>query len=217
MSVTIRNIFSLLAGYNTANFPVQLIFMICGVIAVYFLFNRKLEKNLLIGAVLTFLWIWMVIVYHIIYFNGLPPGAIVFGILFLAQGIFFFLESFQDKNLIFILKNNFKSYIALFLIIYGLIIYPLINHVINGTLSGFWTLGLPAPTIIMTFGFLMLTGKRFPRYLLIIPTFLAIIGSATALYHELYQDILLLIAAVSANFYLMPKRLFREAETISIR
>jgi hypothetical protein len=39
----------------------------------------------------------------------------------------------------------------------------------EGSLETTISFGLPYPTVIATFGFFMLTGTRFPKYLLIIP------------------------------------------------
>ncbi len=217
MSFIIQNFFSLVANYNITNFPVQLVYLICGTAATYFLFNRHLEKNLLIGALLAFLWTWVVIVYHVFYFHRLQPGMIIFGMLFILQGIFLFLESFQDKNLIFDFKHNLRSYLAVFFIFYGLFIYPVVSFMLEGSLTAVLSLGLTAPIVILTFGFLMLTNERFSRYLLIIPTLWAVIGSAAVYHHGFYQDIALLIAAVTANLYLLPNRLSIQAETVSFR
>ena len=68
------------------------------------------------------------------------------------------------------------------------------------------SIGLPGPTIILTFGFLLLTDKKFSRYLLIIPTLWALIGIGTIIRLGVYQDSMMLVAAIIADVWLLKRK-----------
>ena len=67
-------------------------------------------------------------------------------------------------------------------------------------------LGLPCPSAILTFGFLMLVSNKFPKYLLIIPTLWAVIGLSAAINFGVYQDFMLIVAAIVADFNLLKRK-----------
>ena len=58
----------------------------------------------------------------------------------------------------------------------------------------------------VTFGFLMLTDQKLSRYLLIIPSIWALIGLNATFNLGVYQDIMLLISALTANIFLLKRR-----------
>lgn len=99
-----------------------------------------------------------------------------------------------------------RSYLGYFFVLFGLIIYPVISYLLEGSFAKTITLGLPCPTTILTFGFLMLTSARFPKYLLIIPTLWAVIGTGAAVNLGIYQDYLMLASAIVADIYLLKRK-----------
>ena len=68
------------------------------------------------------------------------------------------------------------------------------------------SLGLPCPTTILTFGFLMITNNKLSKYLLIIPTIWAIIGTGAAINFGVYQDYIMLLSAIIADIYLIKRK-----------
>ena len=94
-------------------------------------------------------------------------------------------------------------------ILFGLFIYPIISYLLEGSFQNTISLGLPCPTTILTFGFLMLTENKFPKYLLIIPTIWAIIGTSAAINFGVYQDYFMLISAIMANIYLIKRKKYK--------
>ena len=193
-------------NYNASVFPVQLFFLFFGILAVYSTLSEKSGRNNIIGGLLFTIWIWIGIVYHIIFFASINPAAYFFGGLFILQGIFFFIETFVRKNIVFKYTGSAKGYLALFFILFGLIIYPVISFYLGGSVLKTISFGLPCPTTIVTFGFLLLTDKKFSKYLLIIPSVWALIGTAAAVNFGVYQDYLMIVAAIIANIYLIRKR-----------
>lgn len=202
---TFDQFFQVFQNYNTEIFPFQLIILAMGVVAVILIHNKKSIGNKLIAGFLGFLWIWIGLVYHLYFFTGINQAAYGFGTLFILQGIFFLIELFRNR-LQFSFASKTSNYIAYFFILFGLIIYPLISYLSSGLFSETIALGLPCPTTIFTFGILMLTNKKMSKYLLIIPSIWAIIGTGAATNFGIYQDYVMLLSAIVANIYLIRRK-----------
>lgn len=202
---TIEQFFEVFEKYNASVFPIQIIFICVGILAIVLIHKQKNYSNHFITGFLGFLWLWIGIVYHFGFFTSINKAAYGFGILFILQGSFFVREMFRN-NLKFNLQRNTRTYLGYFFILFGLIIYPLIGYLLGAEFITTISLGLPCPTTILTFGFFMLTNSKFPRYLLIIPTIWAIIGTFAIVNFGVYQDFVMLLSAIIANFYLLRGR-----------
>jgi hypothetical protein len=84
-----------------------------------------------------------------------------------------------------------------------LIIYPVVGYLIEPNLSRTISIGLPCPTLILTFGFLLLCDKKFSKYLLIVPSLWAVIGIIGVIKLGVYQDSMMLIAAIIADVLIL--------------
>lgn len=202
---TIDQFFEIFEKYNSSVFPFQIIIIIIGIATLFLIHSPKEIKNKLITGFLGFLWLWIGIVYHIAFFSSINKAAYAFGGLFIIQGVFFVIELFRER-LKFAFRGSAREYLGYFFIIFGLIIYPVISYLLEDSFARTISLGLPCPTTIMTFGFLMLTGARFPKYLLIIPTVWAIVGTGAATSFGVYQDYVMLVSAIIANIYLLKRK-----------
>lgn len=197
--------FEIFEKYNSAVFPAQFVFLLLGILAIIFLHSKGRSKNYYIGGLLSLLWLWIGIIYHISFFTSINKAAYAFGSLFIIQGIFFFIELLRNR-LEFNFSGKARDYIGYFFIIFGLIIYPTISYLLEGSWSRTIALGLPCPTTILTFGFLMMTTSKFSKYLLIIPTLWAIIGTGAATSFGVYQDYVMLLAAIVGDIYLFGRK-----------
>lgn len=190
--------------YNSTVFPAQLIFLILGVAALFLILSEKSQIIKLIAGFIGILWIWMGLIYHIAFFAEINKAAYLFGLIFILQGILILINAASDR-LVFSFKPERRIYFGLFFIIFGLIIYPAIGLFIHGTANPVISLGLPCPTTIFTLGFFMLTNSKFPGYLLIIPSLWAIVGLSAAINFGIYQDLMILITAFFAIYFLNKK------------
>lgn len=203
---TTEQFFEVIVNYNTSLFPAQLFILILGIIAALLIFSKRSLKNQLIGGLLGFIWIWTGIVYHISFFTTINKAAYGFGTIFILQGLFFFIETFSRKKLVFEFSSRFIDYLAYFFIWFGLVLYPILIYLIEGSVNQIITLGLPCPTTILTFGFLMLTQKKLSKYLIIIPFIWAIIGTGAAINFGVYPDYFMLISAIIGGIYLVARK-----------
>jgi hypothetical protein len=202
---TTEQFFEIIEKYNVSVFPVQLVLLTLGIIAVFLLHSKNKNSNILIAGFLGLLWLWIGIVYHISFFTEINKAAYAFGGLFILQGIFFFGEIFRRK-LEFNITRSFGGYTGYFFILFGLVIYPIISYFMEGGFPGTIALGLPCPTTILTFGFLMFSAGKLSKYLLIIPSIWAVIGTGAAINFGVYQDYVMLLAAIIADIYLIRRK-----------
>jgi hypothetical protein len=203
---TTEQFFKVFENYNSTVFPFQLIIVLLGFTVLFLLHSKIPFKNKLIGCYLGVLWIWIGLVYHVIYFTEINKAAYVFGGIFILQGLLILLNTLVRGKLVFSFNRQFKDYTGYFFIIFGLLIYPVIGYLVEGSFIRTIALGLPCPTTIFTFGFLMLTDNKFPKYLLIIPSLWAIIGLSAAVNFGVYQDFMLIISAIIAGIFLIKRK-----------
>ncbi|MCF8358917.1 MAG: DUF6064 family protein [Prolixibacteraceae bacterium] len=202
---TSEQFFQIINDYNTTLFPAQIIIPLIGLIILGLLHSKNGFKDKTIGLFLGMVWLWIGFAYHLAFFTSINKAAYGFGVLFILQGIFFIIEVFRNK-LQFQFNKSVKDYIGYFFILFGLIIYPVISFFLESSFSQTITLGLPCPTTIMTFGFLMLTGKKLSKYLIIIPIIWAIIGTGAATKFGVYHDYLMPLAAIITTIFLLKRK-----------
>ncbi|MCF8236161.1 MAG: DUF6064 family protein [Bacteroidales bacterium] len=192
--------------YNSFFFPIQILVLLLGIIAVVLLHSKIRLKDQLISGFLGLLWIWVGIAYHFAFFTVINPAAWIFGSLFILQGLFFILEGPMGKKITFHFDKTGRAYTGYFFIVFGILIYPIIQYFMEMSWLRTISLGLPCPTTILTFGLLMLTTRSFRKYLLIIPSIWAIIGSFAAIKFNVYQDVVMLLAAIVADIWLLKRK-----------
>jgi len=203
---TTEQFFEIIEKYNHAVFPAQLILILSGILSLILIHQKKDSKNKIIGGFLGILWIWTGIAYHFAFFTEINKAAYVFGGFFVLQGLLFLLETFPRKKLEFEFNGKFIDYLAYVFIIFGIIIYPIILYYLENSLGRTITLGLPCPSTILTFGFLMLTSSKLSKYLLIIPAFWTIVGTGAAINFGVYPDYLMPVSALIALIYLFVRK-----------
>jgi len=192
---TTEQFYQVFEQYNSTIYPAQLFLIALGIAAIFLIQSEWPAKNKIISWFIGILWIWMGLIYHIAFFTAINKAAYVFGLIFIFEGILIILNS-GNNRITFSFKPTTKVYTGLFFIIFGLIVYPVIGLFIHGTSVPVISLGLPCPTTIFTFGFFMLAGSKLPKYLLIIPSLWAVVGLSAAINFGVYQDFMILIAAV---------------------
>ena len=203
---TTEQFFSVFEKYNHAIFPVQIILFLLSILALIAIGSTIRQKDKFVAGILGVLWLWMGIGYHIAFFSGINKVAYGFGFLFILQGLFLLWEGVLLYNLKFVFKNSIQSYFGYFFILCGLIIYPVVGYLIEQNLSRAISIGLPCPTVILTFGFLLLCDKKFSKYLLIIPSLWAVIGISAVIKLGVYQDSIMLIAAIIADILILRRK-----------
>lgn len=183
--------------YNQSIFPLQIVFYFIAFLSVFFLFTGNKNLNKIISITLSFFWLWMGIVYHIIFFSTINKTAYIFGAFFIFQGIMFAVCGLIRKKLSFEYRKSNFNYMGIIFLLYALIIYPVLGYNLGHVYPYSPTFGLPCPTTIFTFGILLFTNEKMPVHLLIIPLLWSVIGFTAALNLTIYEDTGLLIAGLT--------------------
>jgi hypothetical protein len=183
--------------YNVSVFPAQIIILLLGFLALILVFRSGVRKSIYVSSFLAILWLWSGIVYHIGFFSDLNKPAIVFGLLFIIQGVLIIYEGWFKKALAFSFPQNISNDFGLFFVLFGLTIYPFISWLIEKSLVHIISAGLPCPSVIITLGFFMLNSTRIKWYLFIIPVLWSIIGISAVLNFGIYQDFMMIIGALA--------------------
>ena len=203
---TTEQFFNVIEKYNLTMFPFQLIILLLGLICLFLLHSKISSKDKLIGIYLGVLWIWIGVGYHLTFFTVINKAAFLFGGIFILQGLLILFYTFIKNRLVFTFTLQTKDYLGYFFILYGLIIYPIISYFVEGSFEKTIIMGLPCPSTIFTFGLFMLTNNKFPKYLLIIPSLWAVVGLSAAINIGVIQDVMILIAAITADIILIRRK-----------
>ena len=191
---TLEQFLDVFRQYNISVWPVQILLIVLALVTTFFSIVKKPYSDKIIVSVLAFLWLWMGIVYHLIYFSSINKAAIVFGSLFIIQGLLFFYFGILKDKLKFQFGLNRYGIAAMALILFALVVYPLLGYWLGHIYPSSPTFGLPCPTTIFTFGLLLFSSYRIPVIIVIIPVIWSIIGFSAAVSLGMKEDTGLLIA-----------------------
>jgi hypothetical protein len=200
-------------NYNEAVFPMQIILFLLSVLIIYLTIKPKMKYDKTISGFLAFLWLWMGIIYHLIFFTSINIAAYVFGSFFILQGVLFLIAGVLQNKISYKFKSDLYGKIGITLILFSLIIYPVIGYLLDHLYPYSPTFGLPCPTTIFTFGILLLNTNRCPLYILIIPFLWSVIGFTAAFNFGIWEDTGLFVAGLLSTSLLLT----RNRKLISIR
>lgn len=199
---TISQFLKVFEDYNNAVFPAQILFYLIAAAVTFFAIRKK--HSAITGSVISFFWLWMGIVYHIAFFTSINKAAYVFGIFFIIQSLLT-LYFVIRKKLSFAFKPDLYGLTGLILIFYALIIYPVIGILAGHGYPQSPLLGLPCPTAIFTFGLFLMSDKKFPVTLLIIPFLWSVLGFTAAINFGIKEDTGLLVSGILALIMILYK------------
>jgi hypothetical protein len=191
---TIEQFLKVFKEYNSIVFPTQIFLYLLAFVAVYFSLKRSTVSAKVITAILSFFWLWMAIIYHLIFFTEINKAAYLFAILFVFQGLLFLFLGVLKNKFFFKLQFNIRGITGVALIIYSLIIYPILGYKFDHVYPSSPTFGLPCPTTIFTLGILLWTNLRQNLVILFIPLLWSIIGYSAAYYLHIYEDAGLIVS-----------------------
>jgi hypothetical protein len=193
---TVDQFLEVFRNYNEAVFPMQVVLYLISALVVFIAVKATSKTNRVISGLLAFLWLWMGGVYHLIFFTAINKAAYVFGAAFMLQGILFLSQGvFQDK-LSFAFRADLYGITGVVLILFALIVYPILGYVLGHRYPYSPTFGLPCPTTIFTFGVLLLTNRKFPATILIIPLLWSVVGFTAAFGFGMVEDVGLLVSGL---------------------
>jgi len=216
---TAGEFFHVFERYNVSLWPVQLILYVLALVILLCIYANYSRSDKVVFAILAFLWFWMGLVYHIVYFSAINKAAYLFGTLFLIQGAIFLYAGTVKKSITIHMCYDRFCIIGLVFILYALIGYPILAHFLGHTYPQVPTFGVPCPTTIFTFGVLLMSSKRVPWYVLLIPFLWSIVGFFAAIGLSVKEDFGLLIAGIVSSVilaFLKPKASINNSSTVKL-
>ena len=203
MPFTIEQFLEVFAAYNRAVFPMQLILVSAALVAIFLAVKTSKNSSRFVSAILAFLWLWMGVAYHLLFFSRINPAAFSFGAFVIFQAVILFYAGVLKDELSFRFRFDTSGVIGVLLILYALVVYPLLGFVFGHVYPQSPTFGLPCPTTIFTFGLLLWTDKKVSWYILPIPFLWSLIGVAAALSLGIREDIALPLAGTIGTAILL--------------
>lgn len=193
---TVDQFLEVFKTYNESVFPAQAFFYLVAIAAIYLAARRSARSSKIISVILSFFWLWMGVVYHLIFFSTINKGAYLFAALFILQSALLLFQGVLRAKLSFRFDTDAYGITGVALIFYGLFVYPVYGY-FNGHVYPYApTFGLPCPTTIFTFGILLFTDKNVPVISLVVPMIWSTVGLMAAVNLGFTEDIGLLVAGV---------------------
>jgi hypothetical protein len=200
--------------YNESVFPAQVLFYLIALATVFLVTRQSRISHRVISGILAFFWLWMGVVYHLAFFTEITGAAYFFGALFVLQSVLFLILGVVNDRLSFRFDTDGYGITGVTLIFFALFVYPVYGYFNGHVYPHSPTFGLPCPTTIFTFGVLLMTDRKVPISILIVPGIWSIIGFFAALSLGITEDFGLLAAGiVAASLLLYRNRTVREIRT----
>lgn len=196
LGLTLELMLAVFERYNLAIWPMQVIAYLLGIAAVFLAVKRTRYSSRVIAAILALYWLWTGIVFCLIYWGQSWGLAYAFGALCTVQGALFLAAAVFKPELSFGLQPDVYSIAGILFVAYAMVGYPIVGYLLGHGYPKWLPFGLvPCPTTVFTFGLLLWTDRRLPRYLLLIPLLWAI-GGFLPVSIGILEDIGLIIAGL---------------------
>ncbi len=177
-----------------------------GVLAVVLLVRQSIYSSVGISAILTVLWVWQALAYHLALFTVINPLAYVFAAVFMAGAAVFFWQGVLHRRLNFKSIPGWRMRAGWGLMIFAWFIYPAWTYLSGHRYPAFPTFGLPCPTTLFTIGLLAFLVKPYPRSALAVPFLWCFVGSQAAFVFDIQADLGLIVAGVVGLILIMQSK-----------
>lgn len=178
-------------GHNHALWPAQIAAALLGLVIVFTLWQRQLDRadQALVAASLAAMWLATGIGYHALHFAPQNPAAWGFALLFIVQAVLLFGDGVLRTGLVFEPRTAPLRWLGWGFVIYAALVYPAIGLAMGLHWTELPAFGLtPCPVALFTTGCLLLASHAVPRRLLVMPLLWSLIGGSAALLLGMPQD-----------------------------
>lgn len=191
--------FSLIAGYNRDIWPAQLIAFVLGLIVLAAVLRHFPKSDRIAAAILAIFWIWVGYVFHWQTFSGINFVAPVLAVLFLLQGLLLLWSGGIRGNVSFQFESGIVGWIALILILGGLVFHTLASVAVGHAWPGLAVFGTsPNPTLVFTLGVLLLGRPRVPWHLMMLPVLWGAVVSVGSWFLGIWDALPVALATAAA-------------------
>jgi len=191
-------LFSSFAQYNNALWPAQILAFALALAAVLLTLRPVRGGDRAIAALLGAAWAWVGVRYHLMHVATLDFAAPIYGAFFVLEALLLAWMGVVRGRLAFRFRPNLPGWAGLTLALAALIAWPLADGLGHGWHSVRLVGLAPGATAVFTLGLLLLTDRRTPFHLTIIPLLWTLIAGATAWILAIPQDLALPVAGLGA-------------------
>ncbi len=193
------------ARYNTALWPAAAALWLASIALFVSLLRAGRAASRTVAGLLAFHWAWSAIAYHAAFFTRINPPAWLFAALFLVEAACLAWFGLVRRRLHFSIGRSLRHLVAVALIVYALL-YPAFTMITGQVFPRAATFGVPCPTTLLTAGFLLTADMPFPRVLLVVPIFWALVGGSAAFLLHVPADWALFAAAFALVVRLLERQ-----------
>ena len=197
---SVEQFFGLFGQYNEAVWPAQVMLTALAIAAVALVVFPREGTGAPAALILAFLWGWIAVAYHLIFFTRINPLAYLFAGVSLAGSFLFAWEGAVRRRLRFKRAGSPLGMLGGLLIVYALIVYPIWSVAAGHRYPDMPTFGLPCPTTIFTVGMLAFAVSPYPRSVFVVPVLWCVVGLQAAFFLGVTQDLGLAGAGVIGLF-----------------
>ena len=204
--------FNIIALYNLTFWPITLLTILLGLVAIFFVFKKNVYSDRLIVLILAFIWFWVGIIFGFVFYGpwtplvfGFPfPGfGYFYAVIFTLQGIIFLYFGVYRKALSFKFETNILAILGSILILYAIAFYWLVGFATGYPYPFYPIFGTaPCPVVIFTIGLFLWTDKRISPIVLILPTVYGLMAFIPVFAFGIYADIVLFISGFISLYLL---------------
>jgi hypothetical protein len=199
--------------YNAAAWPAQVIFYGVAALMIYRAARTSHNADRWVSGLLAFLWAWMGVVYHWLFFTSINPAAWIFGALFVAQALVFLAAGTLGTRLRFRFTGGVYGWTGTVFLGYALVVYPVLSALAGHPYPAGPTFGLPCPTTIFTIGLLLWASRPVPLWVLAVPLAWSLLGASAAIQFGILEDYGLVVAGVLGTIMIIARnRRFSEVD-----
>lgn len=188
------------AWYNALTWPAPLVAYAVGVLALALVFVRVPRRYLVISLLLSVFWIGEVITFAILSKQILHPMSVLVYVIFGAQAVLMIRAGVRGE-MRFGFSGRASSWVGLAIITYAMVGYPVATALLGHPFPNGPAFGVaPCPMVMFTLGMLLLTDSYLPKYLIVIPALLGLLGLGSGLMMGAAEDLGLAIAGPVAAY-----------------
>jgi Family of unknown function (DUF6064) len=188
---------SLFETYNSTIWPAQVVAYGLGMLAVFLTLRPLAAGGRIVFGVLSTFWLWNGIAYHLMYFLQINFAALGFAVLFMLQGALFAAIAIGGRRS-FRFRPDVLGWSGLIICLFALVAYPVLGWLAGHGWPRVAAFGVaPAPTVIFTFGMLLMLEGRVPLYLAVVPLLWSLAaGSSAVLLLGISEDSSVLLGGI---------------------
>ncbi|HTN65359.1 MAG TPA: DUF6064 family protein [Burkholderiaceae bacterium] len=175
-----RTYYRLFELYNRDVWPAQLVALALGFVILACLFSNAAWRGKVVTAILAACWLWVAWAFHAERYATINWAAHYFAIGFAVEALLLLWFGVVRTGMACTPASTPPPIAGISLFLYALIVQPLIGPMLGRPWLQLELFGMvPDPTAVATLGILLVSGRRPPWLLMVIPIVWCIISGAT--------------------------------------